>query len=507
MRNMRMPKEMIVAAALAMATTLVSQFGFAEIVTVSERIEVDMIIDSGQLPVAAAQGYWDARQEQPCLNDAQRAEIQQTLKTNIADLRARGILPATPDKEAGVLMSWPLRADDDVTDPGVHGISNFVDQQPAFPNLLLDYNCGARTYDISNGYNHQGTDFFTWPFGWHKMDNDDVEVVAAADGTIINKADGNYDRQCGFGGANWNAIYVQHADGSVAWYGHMKNGSLTGKGVGDDVTVGEFLGVVGSSGNSTGPHLHLEVYDNLDNLVDPWAGSCNGLNSDSWWADQRPYYDSAINALRTHSSPPSWQNCPNPAILNEQNAFNPGNLVYFTSYYRDQLRGQNSTHEIVQPNGTVWQTWGSELTTADHFAAAWWWWSWYLPADAASGSWTYCITYEGVTTSHQFTVGTATAVPTVVRSGVTLRQPEPNPFNPTTNISFALDRAGEVGLSIHDLQGRRVATLHQGNLIAGDHTVRWDGRADDGGLAASGVYLVHLRHAGQSLSQRVVLLK
>src|SRR5215510_13083944 len=104
------------------------------------------------------------------------------------------------------------------------------------------------------------------------MDHDQVAAVAAADGIILAKDDGNYDRSCSLTGAAWNAVYVQHADGSVAWYGHLKNGSLTTKAPGALVVQGEFLGIVGSSGNSTGPHLHFEVYDAANHLIDPWGG-------------------------------------------------------------------------------------------------------------------------------------------------------------------------------------------------------------------------------------------
>jgi murein DD-endopeptidase MepM/ murein hydrolase activator NlpD len=107
------------------------------------------------------------------------------------------------------------------------------------------------------------------------MDSNDVEIVSAAAGTILYKSDGNFDRSCTFNNNNWNAVYVQHSDGSVAWYGHMKAGTLTTKNVGASVAQGEYLGVVGSSGNSTGPHLHFEVYDSGNNLIDPYAGTCN----------------------------------------------------------------------------------------------------------------------------------------------------------------------------------------------------------------------------------------
>ena len=128
---------------------------------------------------------------------------------------------------------------------------------------LQDWNCGDRTYDTNGGYNHQGIDIFTWPFSFNQMDNNHAIAVAAADGIIILKTNGNFDRSCTLNGNTWNAVYIQHSDGSQSWYGHLKNGSLTTKNVGDFIASGEYVGVVGSSGNSTGPHLHFEVYNNL----------------------------------------------------------------------------------------------------------------------------------------------------------------------------------------------------------------------------------------------------
>lgn len=462
---------------------------------------------SAPLPVAAGHGYLDTSTDGPCLTDADRLLIRAELAASVADLQARGVLPAVPDKAAGVLLQWPLRAAAHVDDPGVHGISNFVDQDSAFPNQLLDYNCGARTYDQAGGYNHSGTDIFLWPFSWHKVDDDDVEIVAGAAGVIISKSDGNYDRNCSFGGGFWNAVYVRHADGSVAWYGHMKNGSTTAKAVGQAVAAGEYLGVVGSSGNSTGPHLHLELYDNLGNLVDPWAGACNSRNVDSWWAQQRPYYDSAINALHTHSALPAWQTCPQPAITNFQDQFTAGELVYVVAYYRDQRQGQVSNYEVLRPDGSVWQQWTGSLSSPAHYAASWWAWYMYLPADAATGMWTFRVSFEGQVATHRFAVGNVSAVPGAATAGFALAAPAPNPFNPSTTISYTLAGDGPVELTVHDLQGRKVATLQSGAQAAGGHRVTWDGRADDGRVLASGIYLVHLRQGTQAQSQRVVMLK
>ena len=455
-------------------------------------------------PLAAAHGYWEIDRDAPCVTPEQHAGIEAQLAANVADLRARGLLPDTAVKEAGVLLQWPLRAAAHLEDPGYHGISNYVDQDATYPNHLLDYNCGARTYDLSGGYNHAGTDIFTWPFAWLKMDNDDVEVVAAAPGVIVGKHDGFFDHNCGFGGGQWNAVYVRHADGSTAWYGHMKRGSTTPKNVGDAVAAGEYLGVVGSSGNSTGPHLHFELYDDLGRLVDPWSGPCNSLNEDGWWADQRPYYDPAINALRTHSASPVWPSCPNTEITNERIHFQPGDPAYFATYYRDQLQGQVSTYQILKPDGEVWQEWTAWLTVP-HYAASWWYWGWYLPS-GDDGVWTFRVMYQGQTVEHLFSVGTATAAP--VATGPTRLHPaEPNPFNPATSIRFTLGEGGPVDLSIHDLAGRRVTTLRRDMLAAGDYLAVWDGNVDDGATAPSGVYFIRLATTGGNLIRRIVMLK
>jgi hypothetical protein len=154
-------------------------------------------------------------------------------------------------------------------------VINFVDHDAGYPNRLQDYMCGTRTYDQANGYNHLGTDITSYPFALRKMDNDEAIVVAAAPGTIVFKEDGQFDRNCSLNMDPWNAVYLRHGDGSATWYGHLKAGSLTAKHVGDPVEAGEFLGVMGSSGDSTGPHLHFEVHDSTGSVIDPFAGPCN----------------------------------------------------------------------------------------------------------------------------------------------------------------------------------------------------------------------------------------
>jgi len=339
-------------------------------------------------------------QSLPCLTEEQRQEIKAQIYRSAAELRSRGLL--TFDI-AQVGLAWPLKGATSLGDPGVHGISNFVDQNVAYPNALRDYSCGARTYDTPGGYNHSGTDMFTWPFSWLKMDLMQVQIVAAAPGTIVYKSDGNPDRTCsGSAATNWNAVYVEHADGSTAWYGHMKNGSTTAKALGQMVAAGEYLGIVGSSGNSTGPHLHFELYDPSDALIDPYQGPCNTLNATGWWTAQRPYRDSAINKLATHSAPPGFPACPTQEVPNLTQYFLPGATAYFGAYYRDQVAGQQTLYSIQTPNGLDWATWDDTAMTT--YSAAWWYYYWFLPASPPVGRWNFRAVYQSVTYNHGFNV-------------------------------------------------------------------------------------------------------
>jgi hypothetical protein len=68
----------------------------------------------------------------------------------------------------------------------------------------------------------------------------------------------------------------------------------------------------------------------------------------------------------------------------------------------------------------------------------------------------------------------------------------PNPFNPATELRFALDGPGQAALNVYDLQGRLVRAFTAARFEAGTHAVTWDGRDAAGRSVASGVYEVVL---------------
>lgn len=85
-------------------------------------------------------------------------------------------------------------------------------------------------------------------------------VVAAADGTVIasnSSCTHNWGKSysCGCGGGYGNYVMISHAGGKMTVYGHLTSLTVS---TGQSVSRGQIIGYVGSTGNSTGPHLHYE---------------------------------------------------------------------------------------------------------------------------------------------------------------------------------------------------------------------------------------------------------
>ena len=89
-----------------------------------------------------------------------------------------------------------------------------------------------------------------------------------------------------------------------------------------------------------------------------------------------------------------------------------------------------------------------------------------------------------------------------------LQQNVPNPFNPSTSISFVMpDGGGQVALRIYDVSGRLVRTLIDGFESAGTRKVEWNGQDDQGQSMASGIYYYRMTGPSFSEKKKMVLLR
>src|SRR5687767_11562408 len=83
----------------------------------------------------------------------------------------------------------------------------------------------------------------------------------------------------------------------------------------------------------------------------------------------------------------------------------------------------------------------------------------------------------------------------------------PNPFNPRTNLSFRISRAGRVRIDLFDASGRLVRTVMAQTLAAGPHSVPWDGTNERGSRVSSGAYFFRIQAPDGEQVQRVTVVK
>lgn len=157
-----------------------------------------------------------------------------------------------------------------------------------------DWNCLGSTYD-----GHRGSDFsLAGNIGAIDAGHD---IVAAADGMVVSSEDGHFDRcttctasvdgRCGtaYGFGYGNHVVINHGSYRVI-YAHMRSGSVR-VGPGATVRCGDVIGQIGSSGCTTGAHVHFETRPlggSSATAFDPFAGGCSPT-SPSRWVTQGPH--------------------------------------------------------------------------------------------------------------------------------------------------------------------------------------------------------------------------
>ena len=167
--------------------------------------------------------------------DAVLAQIEQAVWDQSAVLQTVSLAPIDPELSASGKLLWPI------------------------PNAVVSQGFGPTSFVFEAGYAgyahfHTGIDLAV-PLG--------TPVFAAADGVVVQAGpmtDGSGDL-VGYG----NYVIVGHADGLRTLYAHLMTWAVEPK---ETVKRGQLIGLVGSTGNSTGPHTHFEV--RVDNTpVDP----------------------------------------------------------------------------------------------------------------------------------------------------------------------------------------------------------------------------------------------
>lgn len=83
----------------------------------------------------------------------------------------------------------------------------------------------------------------------------------------------------------------------------------------------------------------------------------------------------------------------------------------------------------------------------------------------------------------------------------------PNPFNPSTMITFSIPKAGKVNLSIYNIRGQKVRQLIDSDLVRGHHKIIWDGKDNNNRFVGSGLYFIRLEADKKANIRKVMLMK
>jgi murein DD-endopeptidase MepM/ murein hydrolase activator NlpD len=407
---------------------------------IKHAISISLLLAVTQLSMAQQK---TVNEDHVCgVTKGEMTEVEQQVKMNIAKLKAAGKLNFKKYKPVNetnnnvaaatnILFRWPMTTAS-YRDFASWHITNFVDLDPdSFdndgtdrnPNEVGDYNCGDRTYD-----GHGGIDICIDPYRWDLKNNGFIRVVAAADGIIVFKHQGEFDENCG-SLDDWqgttgrgNNLVILHEDGtSASFYMHMKDGSLTSKTEGDLIYAGDYIGTVASAGRSSEPHLHFQVNtgyvdsangnDETGSRIDPFVGSTCTESAATSWLNQLPYNDPAVLTLETHGVAPGeyFDACDKTITLNYDNSFSTGQSIWLRSEFRDWIDGSSIRHYIYKPDGNLWRQYDRTNSNFDRS---------YFPLDAKytftdsdpSGTYRYTVTFGGKTYSHYFTVRCQTAL-------------------------------------------------------------------------------------------------
>jgi murein DD-endopeptidase MepM/ murein hydrolase activator NlpD len=322
-------------------------------------------------------------------------------------------------------------------------IVNYVDVNP-LAGKSNDFSGGPDTTDGSTGHDYVLPTFAAQDAG--------VPVFAAAAGTVTNVVDGNYDRQTTLqNNVTDNEVDLDIGNGWTLQYLHFAANTITVS-VGDQVTAGQVLGLVGSSGNSTRSQVHFQLEHNGDVVEEEYDPT-------TYWAAPLRYQDT-VNTITdlgfTGTDPFTFLPERPPEIDSFRQAPNEAVWVWFSGNMRS---GDRMDVKWSRPDGTVFSDFQftSQQNRGGYQKA-----SINLPSSPDLGAWQVAVTDNGTLLAQGSFQVTSTGV-----GAVDLTTPNGTYVSPgrTTPIDFGTVAQGDTDPQItFTLENTGTGPLQLGNL-------------------------------------------
>lgn len=291
---------------------------------------------------------------------------------------------------SGALLDWPVG----LTLNAGSIMVNYVDNNSG--SQIVDYQGNDWAY---NG--HNGTDICLHDF--RSMDRC-IPVLAGESGRVVQIAYTSNDRNTSWDGQPANIICIRHDDGSYAYYYHLMKRSVIPK-LGEYVPKGRTIAFIGSSGNSTDAHLHIEpgyFVNNNWNKRDPWNGPSN--NIPSMWSSQLAYqgnvnfnmHDNGVYVAASVGGDVQYNT--DFAKLKERiispltvSGYEP--KIGFWMQFQGNATGKQVRYEIRRPDGTLFDDVYFYLSNQHQYAWSWWTPD-FNPGIGQTGNWYVRVLYD-----------------------------------------------------------------------------------------------------------------
>jgi murein DD-endopeptidase MepM/ murein hydrolase activator NlpD len=237
-------------------------------------------------------------------------------------------------------------------------INNYADVDPR-SNVAADFRNGPFQYE-----GHNAIDAGPWGFAGQDQG---IPILAAADGVVDAMQDGYFDRETSMGNRPGNFVRIDHGNGFKTLYYHFAKDSITVT-VGTRVRAGQILGQMGSSGSSTGTHLHYTPYYRDAPLETGYAPTVYDANPLPYGGDLQPYFFATGISNRVVNSELNEQISENSTYL--QGA--TGSINFWTQAYNLKA-GDVLQWRYTRPNGTIHST--NTYVVPENYRYSIWWWS------------------------------------------------------------------------------------------------------------------------------------
>ena len=127
--------------------------------------------------------------------------------------------------------------------------------------------------------------------------------------------------------------------------------------------------------------------------------------------------------------------------------------------------------------------------------------------DGNYGTYTIPANTAHIYSNNIYSLGTVPEDENIISQEFRLNSVYPNPFNPSINLELFLENDNMVEISIFDIQGKKINSLHKGFLAKGEHRIIWDGTGFGGQNVSSGLYFISFRTESFVLSRKISLVR